>query len=85
MDLTRKPPRSGAEKLGEWPWLPRMIDKARATYYGNPGSYKHPCPRDVRLLRELGISVERFKEIIDSAETDAEVLERVEALRGGTP
>lgn len=81
MDLTVHPPRAGDLELGGWPWLPRMIDKARATYHGNPGSFSHPCPRDRRLLAELGISTDEFKAIIDSTSTDEEVLARVEQQR----
>lgn len=83
MDLTVHPPRPGDQRLGTWPWLPRMIDKARATYHGNPGSFAHPCPRDLRLLGELGLTKEDFKEIIDTTSTDEEVLARVEAHRTG--
>lgn len=81
MDLAAHPPRPGSEELGGWPWLPRMIDKARATYHGNPGSFAHPCPRDLRLLSELGLSIEDFKEIIDATATDEEVLALVEERR----
>lgn len=81
MDLTQHPPRPGDVALGGWSWLPRMIDKARAKYHGNPGSFSHPCARDHRLLLELGISTEEFKEIIDTTTTDDEVLMRVEELR----
>jgi len=79
MDLTVTPPRHGDEKLGGWAWLPRMIDKARATYHGNPGSFSHPCSRDRRLLAELDLTEEDFKEIIDSTTTDEEVLARIVA------
>jgi len=82
LDLTVHPPRAGNLELGGWPWLPRMIDKARATYHGNPGSFSHPCPRDQRLLAELGMSVLEFKEIIDSTSTDEEVLARVQESQG---
>jgi len=81
MDLTVTPPRPGHEALGPWAWLPRMIDKARATYHGNPGNYSHPCGRDRVLLAELRLSVEEFKEIIDRTSTDDEVLAAVEAQR----
>ena len=82
MDLTVNPPRSGDQELGGWQWLPRMIDKARATYHGDPGSFSHPCARDLRLLSELGLTTEQFKEIIDATATDEEVLAHIEALRG---
>ena len=81
MDLTTQPPRAGSLQLGGWSWLPRMIDKARATYYGNPGSYVHPCGRDRMLLSELGISTEDFKTVIDAGPTDEDVLEALVALR----
>lgn len=81
MDLTTQPPRPGDFALGEWPWLPRMIDKARATYHGNPGNYVHPCGRDRMLLRRLGISVQEFKGIIDTSPTDEDVLRELRALR----
>jgi len=81
MDLTAQPPRAGDRKLGPWPWLPRMIDKARATYYGNPGTYVHPCARDRGLLAELGITKEEFKDIIDRAPTDEDVLRELVEMR----
>lgn len=81
MDLTQQQPRPGSEKLGDWPWLPRMIDKARAKYQGNIGSYSHPCGRDRMLLGELGITAEEFREIIESTESDEQVLAQVEDLR----
>ncbi|GAB4259859.1 MAG: hypothetical protein Kow00122_17190 [Thermoleophilia bacterium] len=81
MDLSAQSPRSGDEQLGGWPWLPRMIDKARATYQGNPGTYKHPCARDQALLADLGLSAHEFRVIIESTTTDEQVLEAVLALR----
>jgi len=82
VDLRVEAPRPGHLALGDWPWLPRMIDKARAKYYGNIGTYAHPCGRDLSLLRDLGLTVDEFKEIIDATTTDDEVLQEVERLRG---
>lgn len=81
MDLTQRPPRAGDLKLGPWPWLPRMIDKARATYHGNPGTYVHPCGRDRSLLGQLGVTAEEFRDIIDRAPTDDDVLREIDVLR----
>ena len=81
LDLRVEEPRPGNLVLGDWPWLPRMIDKARAKYYGNLGTYAHPCARDLSLLRDLGLTGEEFKEVIDTTETDDEVLREVERLR----
>jgi len=69
-------------ELGGWAWLPRMIDKARATYHGNPGAFSHPCSRDRVLLAKLGMSTEEFREIIDRTSSDGDVLAEVTALRG---
>jgi hypothetical protein len=83
VDLTVEAPRPGHLALGEWPWLPRMIDKARAKYHGNIGTYAHPCSRDLVLLRDLGLTPEEFKEIIDVTSTDEEVLREVQNRRAG--
>jgi hypothetical protein len=83
MDLREQAPRPGAEVLGEWAWLPRMIDKARAKYQGQIGSYSHPCGRDQMLLFELGLSAEEFREIILATASDDEVLTEIERLREG--
>jgi hypothetical protein len=81
MDLREQAPRPGHLTLGEWSWLPRMIDKARAKYTGNIGNYSHPCGRDRLLLDELGLSADEFKEIILATDTDEEVLREIEELR----
>ncbi|MCZ7662267.1 MAG: DUF5069 domain-containing protein [Thermoleophilia bacterium] len=81
MDLSVQPPRGGDQELGGWSWLPRMVDKARATYQGNPAAYKHPCSRDHMLLAELGLTVEDFRGVIESTTTDEQVLEAVLAMR----
>ena len=80
-NLTVHPPRAGSVALGGWGWLPRMIDKARATYHGNPGSFAHPCSRDRVLLSQLGMSTEEFREIIEQTSSDEAVLAEIEAFR----
>lgn len=81
MDLTEQPPRGGHLALGEWAWLPRMVDKARAKYQGNLGSYAHPCGRDRLLLSDLGLSADEFKDIILATTSDEQVLQEIQALR----
>lgn len=80
-NLRARSPRPGDLALGGWAWLPRMIDKARATYHGDPGTYVHPCSRDRVLLAHMGISVDEFREIIEQTSTDEEVLSQLEAAR----
>jgi len=72
--------------MGGVPWLPRITDKARAKLRGTIGDYIYPCPADKKFLEGLGITAEKFTEIVAACETDAEVIEKVrpiyEASRG---
>jgi hypothetical protein len=60
--------------LDGYAWLPRMIDKARAFRAGTLGAYVHPCPVDRRCLTLLGIDVETFGDIAETAGSDAAIL-----------
>jgi Domain of unknown function (DUF5069) len=71
--------------LGGYPWLPRMIDKARARLAGTLGDMVHPCPVDRMCLARLGIGFAAFTELIRATETDAEVLAGLRALGAATP
>jgi hypothetical protein len=63
-DLSRERPRPMDARLGGYPWLPRMIDKARAARAGTLGSYyRYPCPIDAACLELLGINAVAFREI----------------------
>ncbi len=64
MDLRTQYPRSPREKLAGYVWLPRMIDKCRATIAGMQGEYKYPCPMDQGLLDFAGITAERFSKTV---------------------
>lgn len=39
LDLTKTFPRSGRERVGNYVWLGRMADKARAEVAGTAGDY----------------------------------------------
>ncbi len=60
MNLEAAPPRSPAARLGGVVWLPRLIDKTRATLAGTAGGYVCTCPIDVRLFQFLDIPPEDF-------------------------
>lgn len=77
MDLTKKYPRAGDTRLRGYPWLARMIDKARASNEGTLGDYIYPCPVDKELLTELDLTGEEFGEIVRESGTDEEVLDRL--------
>ena len=55
-DLTRDAPRGLDSELEGYAWLPRMLDKARATLAGTAGSYQFGCPVDHTCMARLGIS-----------------------------
>jgi len=80
-------------KLAGYPWLPRMIDKARASHADTLGTYyRYPCPSDAACLDLLGIDAGAFCEIANRAH-DAQTLlnelarvgARVERLVGLDP
>jgi len=70
-------PRSGNIVLGGYPWLARMIDKARleAARQIEPFDLEYPCPMDQRLLGQLNIDGRSFQQIAVSAPNDEAILE----------
>jgi hypothetical protein len=77
MDLTKQFPRSGTERLGGYPWLPRLIDKCRAYIAGSLGDYIFPCPIDMELLSELDVAEDDFEQAVRDSATDQEVLAKL--------
>jgi len=71
--------------LGGYPWLPRMIDKARARLAGTLGTMVHPCPVDRMCLARLRVGFVEFTELIRATETDEQVLTGLRALGAATP
>lgn len=74
-DLSCDVPRSPFEELGGIPWLPRMIDKARATFASSLGDYApYPCPTDKVFLGCIGLDAGMLGERIRAGAADAELL-----------
>lgn len=74
-NLAEEDPAPMDDTLGGYPWLPRMIDKARAGLNDSLGSYyKYPCPIDAQCLLLLGLSSSAFQEIAATAQTGGDVL-----------
>jgi hypothetical protein len=74
-DLRAGPPRRWNDTLDGIPWLPRLIDKARAVDAGTLGTYLYgQSPTDHSLLRALGLSHRRFLELVASSADDGAVL-----------
>ncbi len=78
LDLSKQPPRSPFDEIAGFPWLARMVDKARATYAGTHGDYTpFPCPGDKRFLTYFGIDAEAIKDLIRRDASDEAIGEYV--------
>lgn len=77
-DLSLEEPRAMDASVAGYPWVPRMIDKARAARAGTLGPYfRYPCPIDVVCLRRLGIDADTFADAAAAGIADLEVLDRL--------
>lgn len=76
-------PRRGREQLGEYYWLARVFDKARAAKNGTIHDYIYPCPLDRGVFERWGISADQFSAALEKNDTDEKILawvnERVSA------
>lgn len=80
-DLAHEDPAPMNAKLAGYPWLPRMIDKARAGQAGTLGTYyRYPCPIDRACLELLGIDADSFREIANDAVDGQGVIERLATI-----
>src|SRR3954451_2887196 len=79
-DLTAEPPRAPGVDVDGYVWLPRMLDKARATLAGTAGRYLFGCPVDHTCMARLGISPELVLELAGRYADDARVLEKLREL-----
>jgi hypothetical protein len=77
-DLAHEDPAPMEAKLDGYPWLPRMIDKARASHAGTLGTYyRYPCPIDRACLELLGVDADEFRVIANAAVDDRTVIEQL--------
>ena len=82
-DLRIHEPRPMDETLEGYAWLPRLIDKARASRAGTLGDLVHPCPVDKKCLGLLGIDATTFGDIAGELGDDHAIL--AELRRRGIP
>ncbi len=79
-DLRAEPPRRWNERIAGIPWLPRLIDKARAALAGTLDAYLFgQSPMDRSCLQTLGLSHTDFARIVAAAHNDDEVLAAIVA------
>lgn len=67
-------PRRGREALGDFLWLGRVIDKARATANRTQDGYIYPCPMDRAMFQRWGVSLREFTTAIGEHADDAQML-----------
>jgi hypothetical protein len=72
-------PRRGREKLGEFNWLARVFDKARAKRDGTIFDYIYPCPIDKGVFERWGVTSDQFDEALKTIDTDEAILAWAEA------
>lgn len=67
-------PRRGRTPMGDFLWLARVFDKARASAAGTIHDYIYPCPMDQGVFDRWGVSHSAFDAAIRNHPTDAEIL-----------
>lgn len=63
-------PRPGRELSGQFMWLKRVFDKARAAANGTIHDYIYPCPMDQGVFERWGITASQFDAAIRTHDTD---------------
>ena len=74
-DLRQQPPRSPRQRLGGFVWLPRLLDKGRATLAGTNGDYEYGCLLDRGFFDFVALEPETLKAQLAAGQGDAEVLQ----------
>src|SRR4051794_25432201 len=72
------------DELDGYVYLPRMIDKARATLDGTSGDYPFGCPLDHTCMARLGVSPDIVLDAVRAHDDDLGVLAELRA-RGIPP
>lgn len=73
-DLSVEQPAPFDSVLDGYAYLPRMLDKARATIAGTNGTYLFGCPVDHTCLARLGVTPELVRELAGRYDDDRDVL-----------
>lgn len=81
-NLRERAPRSPRQRLGGFVWLPRLLDKGRATLAGTNGEYEYGCLLDQRFFDFVALEPEALKAQLAAGKSDAEVLQWILAHAG---
>ena len=78
-DLRVHPPRAAHVQLGGIKFMARTVDKMRAKIQGTLGPYKIAPGISAYIFEGLGITEERFEEVVRNAKSDADVVAWLDA------
>jgi len=67
-------PRRGRQALGDFLWLARVFDKARAKANRTHDGYIYPCPMDRAIMQRWGVSPRDFTTAISEHSSDDQIL-----------
>ncbi|MGR4065954.1 MAG: DUF5069 domain-containing protein [Vulcanimicrobiaceae bacterium] len=67
-------PRPGRLRMGQFMWLARVFDKARASADGTIHDYIYPCPMDRGMFDRWGITSRDFDRAIATHRDDDAIL-----------
>lgn len=85
-DLQRDVPASPFDELEGFRWLPRMLDKARATLAGTHGDYTpFPCPGDRSFLKLVGLPASTIVAWLQEGLDDQEIARRLRTSHAPSP
>ena len=79
-DLAVVDPRGLDAELEGYAWIPRRLDKARATLAKTNGAYMFGCPVDHTCMARLGVSPELVLELAGRYPEDTDVLSAMREL-----
>lgn len=77
-DLRVERPAPFDSVLDGYAYIPRLLDKARATIAGTNGTYLFGCPVDHTCLARLNVSPELVRELAERYDDDRDVLAALE-------
>jgi hypothetical protein len=73
-NLTKEPPRSPRNRLGNYALIARAIDKGRAAIAGTAGEYHFACPLDQMLFELKGVQADEVQNLLASGATDEQIV-----------
>ena len=74
-------PRGRDLVIGDFPWLARITDKARAKLDATIGDYIYPWPADKMFLEEHKLNADEFIQIVKDNSTDEDMIEVIKSLK----